>query len=97
MQTLTGWDAIEHARTHAHCALAKYADPTEGARNGLRLEEAEDIAREDPSLIHLTCDDAPTIPEGEPCPTEPGLTAWGTPRQSYHQHAGTIPAGCQYI
>lgn len=34
-------------------ALCKHADPTEGDREGLSLEEAQAIAREDVSLLYL--------------------------------------------
>ncbi len=58
MEKLTGYDAIEHARkvnARIPCPgmrLSKYADPTEDARSGLTVEEAEEVAREDPSLIY---------------------------------------------
>lgn len=48
--TATGTDAIELARTQG-AGLNKYADPTEGARSGLTIEEAEAVAAEDPALI----------------------------------------------
>lgn len=51
-KTLTGYDAIDYARAEG-LALNKYADPTEGARQGLTPEEAEEIAWDDPSLIRL--------------------------------------------
>lgn len=51
--TVTGHDAIVHAeRTGA--PLYKHADPVEGARVGLTVEEARAIAAEDPSLIWTT-------------------------------------------
>lgn len=49
---LTGHDALDHARQHG-LLLGKYADPTEDAREGLSVEEAEEIASEDPSLIWI--------------------------------------------
>ena len=52
MTTLTGYEAIEYARANG-LALSKYSDPTEGYRTGLSLDEAEDVAREDPGLIHV--------------------------------------------
>lgn len=52
MQNITGQDAIEYAREHG-LTLNKYADPTEDARQGLTADEAEEIAREDPSLIYI--------------------------------------------
>ena len=47
---LTGRAAISHAAASG-TTLNKYADPTEGARTGLTVEEAEEVAREDASLI----------------------------------------------
>jgi len=49
-EILTGHDAIDYAVAH-HLPLNKYTDPTEGAREGLTVEEARRIAAEDPSLI----------------------------------------------
>ncbi len=48
--TLTGHDAIEYAAAH-NLLLNKYTDPTEKAREGLTVEEAREIAREDDGLI----------------------------------------------
>lgn len=50
--TITGYEAIEYARKHG-LSLRKYADPTEGARDGLSIRDANDVAREDPSLIYV--------------------------------------------
>lgn len=50
--TLTGHDAIRHATEHG-ITLSKRADPTEGARDGLSVEAAREIAREDPALIYV--------------------------------------------
>lgn len=50
--TLTGHDAIEYAERHG-LTLSKYNDPTELARDELSLDEAREIAAEDPSLIYL--------------------------------------------
>jgi len=58
MKTLIGIEAVEYARKNAK-ALSKYADPIEDAREGLSVEEAREIAREDPNLIHLDVE-APT-------------------------------------
>ena len=58
---LTGYDAIEYAeRTGAE--LHKYTDPTEEERHGITLDEAREIADEDPSLIWTEVEghDAPT-------------------------------------
>jgi hypothetical protein len=53
--TISGHAAITLAETFG-LTLNKYADPTDGARDGLTAEEAREIAREDASLIWL--DDA---------------------------------------
>ena len=58
--TLTGKEAIDHARAHGS-TLSKYNDPIEGARTGLTPDEAEDVAREDASLIYLTTTEAATL------------------------------------
>lgn len=50
--TLTGNAAIEYAEAHG-LELSKYADPLEDAREGLTVEEAREVAREDPSLIYV--------------------------------------------
>lgn len=49
---LSGYGAIEYAERHG-MELSKYSDPVEDAREGLTVEEAREIAREDPNLIHL--------------------------------------------
>ena len=53
--TLTGRDAIRFAEEHG-LRLRKYSDPTEGARDDLTIEEAEDVAREDAGLIWVSTD-----------------------------------------
>ena len=50
--TLTGLAAIEYAAQHG-LPLSKYADPIEDAREGLTVDEAREIAREDTSLIWI--------------------------------------------
>tara|TARA_R100000655_G_scaffold6827_1_gene19149 strand:+ start:1564 stop:1944 length:381 start_codon:yes stop_codon:yes gene_type:complete len=58
---ITGQAAIDYAkRDRVHLTLYKYADPIEEARAGLTVEEAEEVAREDASLVWIS---APTIPE----------------------------------
>lgn len=52
MKTLTGRDAISYAEANG-LTLSKHADPTEGTRAGLTVEEAEEVAAEDPSLIWI--------------------------------------------
>ena len=52
IKTITGLDAIAHAEAHG-LPLSKYADPTEGAREGLTVDEAREVAAEDASLIYL--------------------------------------------
>lgn len=49
---MTGWAAIEAAE-EGRGRLCKYADPVEDAREGLEVEEAREIAHEDPSLVWL--------------------------------------------
>jgi len=48
-----GFDAIEMKRVNSEVTLNKYADPIEGERFDLTIEEAEDIASVDPSLIYF--------------------------------------------
>lgn len=55
--TIIGRDAIHYAAAH-NITLSKYADPTEGARDGLSIEEARTVAAEDPSLIYVIADAA---------------------------------------
>lgn len=57
MQKLTGYAAISFATEHS-LDLNKFADPTEGARSGLSLEEALEIAEIDAELIWVSI--APT-------------------------------------
>ena len=47
---ITGFDAIDYAAATG-AVLHKYADPTEDAREGLTIDEARDVAMEDPNLI----------------------------------------------
>lgn len=49
---LTGREAIKAAEERG-LALNKYADPVEEAREGLTVEEARQIAHEDPSLVYV--------------------------------------------
>lgn len=50
MKRIEGIEAIEYATLY-NKTLCKYTDPTEEAREGLTVDEAREIAREDPSLI----------------------------------------------
>lgn len=50
--TVTGRKAIEIAERFG-LTLNKYTDPVEGAREGLTVAEAREIASEDPSLIYV--------------------------------------------
>lgn len=52
MTKLTGRAAIDFAELNG-LTLSKYSDPTEGARDGLSVEEAREVAAEDPALIYL--------------------------------------------
>jgi hypothetical protein len=49
---LTGYEAIEAAKRDG-LTLSKHADPTEGERHGLTIDEATEIAAEDPALIYV--------------------------------------------
>lgn len=49
---LEGTDAIAYAEAH-DMKLCKYTDPIEEAREGLTVDEARQVAAEDPSLIYL--------------------------------------------
>lgn len=50
---ITGHNAIEYAETRPEAVLCKYADPTEDARDSITIDEAREIAREDPELIYV--------------------------------------------
>lgn len=52
MRKLTGYEAIEAKEQNDAIVLCKYNDPTEAARENLTVEEAREIAKEDPSLIY---------------------------------------------
>ncbi len=54
---LTGFAALAHAERHG-LALCKHADPIEGAREGLSVDEAKRVANGDAELIYL---DAPVV------------------------------------
>lgn len=49
---LVGYDAVEAKLANPGIILCKHADPIEGAKVNLTFEEAREIVREDPSLIH---------------------------------------------
>jgi hypothetical protein len=49
---LTGDAAIEYAERHGK-TLNKYSDPLQGARQGVTVDRAREIAREDPGLIWI--------------------------------------------
>jgi len=53
---LSGYLAIEFAEVNGGLPLNKYADPIEDAREGLTVDEARAIAREDPRLIWIEAD-----------------------------------------
>lgn len=52
MKKLTGIEAIIYAENNG-LLLSKYTDPTEEARTDLTVQEAREIAKEDPSLIYI--------------------------------------------
>jgi len=49
----TGYEAIEEKRKNNSGFLNKYQDPTEDALYDISIEDAEDIAKIDPSLIYF--------------------------------------------
>lgn len=49
---LYGYEAIAYAEEH-EVPLNKYADPVEDARECLTIEEAREVAAEDPGLIYI--------------------------------------------
>lgn len=51
---LIGREAIDYAEQHG-LTLKKYTDPTEEAREGLTVAEANAVVGEDPSLIYIDC------------------------------------------
>jgi hypothetical protein len=53
MKTLIGYEAIDFKRANPEAKLCKYADSVEGAREDISLDDAEEIASEDPSLIYV--------------------------------------------
>ena len=55
MLTITGSAAITYASAH-WLTLSKYTDPTSPACDGVSVEDARSIAREDPSLVYITID-----------------------------------------
>lgn len=55
---LKGAEAIDYAASRG-LWLSKYADPTEGARDGLTISEARAVAEVDPGLIFLDVKSGP--------------------------------------
>ena len=55
---LVGSDAIAAKEKNESIVLNKYADPTEGAAEGISLEVARQVALEDPSLVYCS---APSV------------------------------------
>lgn len=55
IKTLCGYPAIEYASANG-LTLNKYADPIEGARSGLSVREAREIAHDDANLIWIEAD-----------------------------------------
>lgn len=50
--TLYGYDAINYAEAH-DMTISKAGDPIEGAREGVSVDEAREIARQDAGLLSL--------------------------------------------
>lgn len=55
---ITGYDAIKYAAENG-LNLNKFADPTEDETWGLSIEEAKEVAAEDPGLIWVDTDHDP--------------------------------------
>ncbi len=55
MKRIEGIEAIEYATLY-NKTLCKYTDTTEEAREGLTVDEAREIASEDPGLVYLDID-----------------------------------------
>lgn len=53
MKTLIGYEAIDFKRSNSDAVLCKYADSVEDSRENISVEDAEEIASEDPSLIYV--------------------------------------------
>ena len=51
--TITGHDAIEYKMNNDDAELNKYADPVEGERFNIGLDDAHAIAAEDASLLYI--------------------------------------------
>jgi hypothetical protein len=60
MTRIEGLAAIEYAEAHG-LTLSKYTDPTEEARDGLTVAEAQRVSAEDPSLIYVDVTQAQKI------------------------------------
>ena len=91
---MTGHDAIRYAAAHS-LALSTYTDPTAEAREGVSVEEARSIAREDPSLVYLDVairithptTDGATVSIGR----RPGVPlTWQTMRDAATQDDGSL-------
>lgn len=50
---ITGYEAIDYAEQQG-LTLSKYNDPIEDARDGLTVDEARQVAAEDPSLVWVS-------------------------------------------
>jgi len=72
MENIIGRKAIELAEIYAEkghtITLHKFADPTEGEREGLSISEAREIAREDASLIYIPAKKAAALQMVEDAP-----------------------------
>jgi hypothetical protein len=53
VDTYVGQAAIEYAKAH-NLTLSRYRDKTGPAKDGLTIEQAQEIAEHDSSLIYLT-------------------------------------------
>ena len=59
--------------------LSKYADPVEDARTGLAIEEAYQVAREDPNLIWMPLSEVASAMRDHDATRAPGseTSQWG--------------------
>ncbi|WP_438029076.1 hypothetical protein [Sorangium sp. So ce233] len=85
---LTGWTAIEAAE-RAGLKLSKATDPTDGARDGLSVDEARAVAAEDPSLIFVEAP-VPSVRQIKVALEEAGIT--GLKIELYADDAGAAGA-----
>jgi hypothetical protein len=89
---LTGLDAIAYAEEHG-LALSVYNSPIEDAREGLTVEEAREVAHQDPSLVYVDIHWTPgaRVRGGEGEDEDTGTV--GSPEDA----RGTAPEGAVWV